>query len=111
MESLKSKIDSRVMMAAERTSLAWLRTSLALMGFGFVIARFGENDNAVWVGSFVVIIAILVCTLSSFQYRSRLKSMKNGHEPEAVPWIWQSLLTAVLVVLGSVLVIYLFQLS
>jgi len=28
-------------MAAERTFLAWLRTGIALMGFGFVVARFG----------------------------------------------------------------------
>ena len=28
-------------LAAERTFLAWLRTGLALMGFGFVVARFG----------------------------------------------------------------------
>ena len=27
-------------MAAERTFLAWLRTGIALMGFGFVVARF-----------------------------------------------------------------------
>ena len=33
--------DPRVYMAAERTFLAWIRTSLALMAFGFVLARFG----------------------------------------------------------------------
>src|SRR5271166_3102450 len=33
--------DPRVYMAAERTFLAWIRTGLALMGFGFVVARFG----------------------------------------------------------------------
>jgi putative membrane protein len=33
--------DPRVYLAVERTFLAWIRTSLALMAFGFVIARFG----------------------------------------------------------------------
>ena len=33
--------DPRVRYAIERTLLAWVRTGLALMGFGFVVARFG----------------------------------------------------------------------
>jgi putative membrane protein len=32
--------DPRVFFAAERTLLAWIRTALALMGLGFVVARF-----------------------------------------------------------------------
>ena len=31
---------SREQMANERTFLAWIRTSIALMGFGFVIVKF-----------------------------------------------------------------------
>jgi len=32
--------DPRIYFAAERTLLAWVRTSLGLMGMGFVVARF-----------------------------------------------------------------------
>jgi putative membrane protein len=32
--------DPRVYFAAERTLLAWLRTGIAIMAFGFVVARF-----------------------------------------------------------------------
>ena len=37
--------DPRVQFAAERTLLAWVRTGLAMMGFGFVVARFGAFLN------------------------------------------------------------------
>ena len=38
----RGKIDKqREHQANERTFLAWLRTSIALIGFGFAIARFG----------------------------------------------------------------------
>ena len=36
--------DPRVYLAAERTFLAWIRTSVSLMGFGFVIARFALSS-------------------------------------------------------------------
>jgi len=37
-------------LAAERTFLAWIRTGLALMGFGFVVARFGLFLQALAIG-------------------------------------------------------------
>ena len=37
-------------LAAERTFLAWIRTGLALMGFGFVVARFGLFLQALRMG-------------------------------------------------------------
>ena len=36
--------DLRDYLAAERTFLEWIRTGLALMGFDFVVARFGLRD-------------------------------------------------------------------
>ncbi len=33
--------DLRTYLAAERTFLAWIRTGVGCMGFGFVVARFG----------------------------------------------------------------------
>src|SRR5579871_5674308 len=41
LEEPKQKASLSDYLAAERTLLAWIRTGLALMGFGFVVARFG----------------------------------------------------------------------
>src|SRR5579863_698753 len=73
--------DPRVYFAAERTFLAWIRTGLALMGFGFVVARFavflreiavsspghpalGHPDHALglslWTGTSLIAIGVAV---------------------------------------------------
>ena len=38
---MDSESDPRVYFAAERTQLAWLRTGIAVIGLGFLVARFG----------------------------------------------------------------------
>ena len=41
----KPAADLRDYLAEERTFLAWIRTGLTLMGFGFVVVRFGLFAN------------------------------------------------------------------
>ena len=91
------KIDrQREHQANERTFLAWLRTSIALIGFGFAIARFGlflrELQSSVTgqavpthsvissqtIGIGLVIIGIVLIALSAWRYNRVLEQIERG---------------------------------
>ncbi len=89
--------DPRVYFAAERTFLAWIRTGLALMGFGFVVARFGlflrelamrqsqpssvsvhTTGPSLWLGTSLVIVGVLVNIAAAFTHIHQIKQLASG---------------------------------
>lgn len=80
--------DPRVLFALERTALAWNRSGLALIAFGFVIEKSNllaqladpEKYHAKivfghWLGIAVIVFGILVNAGSILQYRRGLRSL------------------------------------
>ncbi|RIL07256.1 MAG: hypothetical protein DCC71_03855 [Proteobacteria bacterium] len=85
--------DPRVLLAAERTLLAWIRTGVALMAFGFVVARFslflGElaavsghplpaRSHASPVGVALVVAGLLLNFWASLRHRNMIARLRKG---------------------------------
>ena len=107
-------------MAAERTLLAWIRTSLALMAFGFVVARFAlilltlgveveahVANTATAIGVAMVVLGALASAGAPMHYRkyfSRIRS--DGSRPFAA-WTLAMNVAYATAIVGFVLAIYL----
>ena len=112
--------DPRVLFAAERTLLAWNRTSVSLITLGFVIERFGlylhqtgfsnmpgQRDLSFSIGISLISFATLLSLLSVIQFWRILKSLTVAEFPRGY-WVWLAVIANLaVVVLGVVLAIYL----
>jgi putative membrane protein len=86
---MPSPPDPRVLFAAERTLLAWQRSSLAIMAFGFVIERFslflaalrheselpGHHLFSLLVGVALILLGAGVAITSGVGYRRFVKTL------------------------------------
>lgn len=115
--------DPRVFFAAERTILAWNRTSLALMTFGFVIERFGlfvqmlfpppdsgplQGELAFWIGLAFIFLGSVASITASRQYRKTLRTLQPIEIPAGYDVRAGVMVNLAVAALGAALIAYLF---
>lgn len=92
--------DPRVLFAAERTLLAWQRTAIALMGFGFVVERFGlflrimtnhplnlaQRGASLWLGVALLLLGASMSVTSAIQFRRVVHGLGEKEIPRGY-WV------------------------
>jgi putative membrane protein len=110
-------------LAAERTLLAWIRTGLAMMGFGFVVARFGiflqevqvvqyhssggSLGLSLWFGTALIASGVLVCVSAGFHHLRLVRELDRGEAARPHSAFMAVLVALFLACIGIGMMIYL----
>ncbi len=113
--------DPRVLFAAERTLLAWQRSSLALMGFGFVIERFSlflaavrnvvatpkPHSFSLLVGVALILLGVGIAVASSVGYARFVKTLPSRDVSAGYLIGLGSVVSLAIAAIGIMLAVYL----
>jgi uncharacterized protein (DUF302 family)/uncharacterized membrane protein YidH (DUF202 family) len=110
-------------LAAERTLLAWIRTGLALMGFGFVVARFGlflkelqaaqhtlstqSYGLSLWFGTALIAVGVIVNAFAGWHHSRLVRELDRGETEHASPSTVAIAIAFFLALVGLAMAIYL----
>jgi putative membrane protein len=110
-------------LAAERTLLAWIRTGLALMGFGFVVARFGlflqqlqtmqhtpgapSYGLSLWFGTALIAVGVIVNVFAGWHHLRLVRELDRGAASHSRPSTHAVAIAFFLALVGLAMAVYL----
>jgi uncharacterized protein (DUF302 family) len=110
-------------LAAERTLLAWIRTGLALMGFGFVVARFGlflqqlqamqrapaaqPYGLSLWFGTALIAVGVIVNVFAGWRHLRLVRELDRGEIEHSRPSTQAVAIAFFLALIGLAMAVYL----